>query len=127
MPPYNWAMVVQRIVLAVALLLAFTLGVSGYVSDARAAPVAAVDTAASQMMMADASMPMQGKCDPCHKGSPGMSACSAICSGTMLPLPVAVQLPFSASGTHYHHWPDRQVSGSVISPDPYPPKLIILA
>jgi len=118
-------MVFQRIALAVALLLAFTLGISGYAFDGGVAPKTKTDAAASHMIMAYTSMPMPGKCDPCHKGSPGMSACSAICSGTMLPLPVAVQLPASASGTHYHHWPDRQVSGSVISPDPYPPKSII--
>jgi hypothetical protein len=71
-------------------------------------------------------MAMPGKCHPCGKGNPRMSACSVICSGTMLPLPVTVQLSVSVSGMRYDPWPDRQVTGSVTSPDPYPPKSTIL-
>jgi hypothetical protein len=119
-------MVFQRIALAVALLLAFTLGISGYAFDGGFAPKTKTDTAASHMIMVDASMPVQGKCDPCGKGNPRTSACSIICSGTMLPLPVAVRHSVSVTGTLYDTWPDRQVTGSAISPDPYPPKSIIL-
>jgi hypothetical protein len=112
-------MVFQRIILALALLLAFTLGMSGYAFDQGVAPKTRLDVASSHMTM-------PGKCDPCGKGHARMSACSVVCSGTMLPLPVAIQLAASVSGTRYHQWPDRQVSGSTISPDPYPPKSTIL-
>jgi hypothetical protein len=124
---YDRSMVLQRIILAVALILAFTLGSSGYASHDSAGPKTMASMAAANAAMPDAPMPMQGKCSPGGKTHPALSACSAICAGTALPFPDAVQFSLSVSGALYHHLPVRQVSGSVISPDPYPPKPIVLA
>lgn len=108
-----------RRLLAVLLLLAFGLGAP--LLSAEAAEMAQHTVIGTT----DGQAPMD--CDSCPSGDMAMSAsCSGVCTGGQAP-GVASTEALGIDGAAFNSLPDRTFTGSVSSPEPYPPKLTILS
>ena len=110
-----------RRIVAVLLALSLAIGLTAHGFRASAMAVEMATGAANDM-------PMSGKCDGCVSDGDVMSAgaCAAYCSG-MIALPAVVVAAIEAlRPVMPKHMLDAKMAGIWPSPDPYPPKPVVL-
>lgn len=124
---YSLPMCGLRWTLALLLLLAFVLGSGSYapqtVAAQRAGEVA--DGMHPAMTAVDAAMPV--KCGMCAAGELAKPACLPVCISAQVILPEGLVVPVHVTKAPLSAPAEERVSGSAIRPDPYPPKLTLLA
>jgi hypothetical protein len=115
-----------RWTLALLLLLAFMLGTGQYAPQAVAAPQAGqvADTMHGAMAAVDAATPV--KCAMCAANDMAKPACLPICITAQVILPEGIALPGDVAEALLSLPGDERVSGSIVRPDPHPPKLTVL-
>ena len=112
----------RLLILVIALALAGGPFVSAYAAPFQMTPAIA-ESARTAMAGMDAST---GKCAPCKIAPGAMKDCLPACAGMPGVVPQGI-VPLSVRAAIYELGPQLSFSGAKSRPDPYPPRLIILA